>query len=79
MQPSSANAAQPVPVAGRWAPAPLVAEEAPAAMPPELYDRWVAGPAREDRLRGIFAIAGRKLSSDEAAWVWQKLQCSLQP
>lgn len=40
---------------------------------PRLLENWVRGPTVEERLMAIFAMVGRKISSDEAALVWQKL------
>ena len=39
----------------------------------KMLEQWVKGPTVEDRLLTIFAMVGRKVSSDEAALVWQKL------
>lgn len=39
----------------------------------ELLERWLDGPTLEARLRVIFAMVGRKISSDDASVIWQKL------
>lgn len=38
-----------------------------------LLEDWKKGPTLEDRLLTIFSMVGRKVSSDEAARIWQKL------
>jgi hypothetical protein len=38
-----------------------------------LFDAWLHGPTLEARLLTIFSMVGCKISSDEAARVWQKL------